>query len=258
MPAEKPLDDSAAQALDAAAQALGLEIDARQRQALLEYLQQLQRWNATYNLTAIRDPQQMLIQHVFDSLAIIAPLQRQWGAQSGDAAICGLDVGSGAGLPGLVIAIMQPQWRILCVDAVEKKIVFIQQVTRNIGIRNVTARHARIETLAHVHPDARYALAVSRAFAALKDFAVLAGPCVAADGVLAAMKGKVPDDEIAAVERDTDWRVAAVQPLAVPQLDAQRCLIWLNRADQDKGARQASREQCGKGDPYSKETHAPG
>jgi len=253
MPAEKPLDDSAAQALDAAAQALGLEIDARQRQALLAYLQQLQRWNATYNLTAIRDPRQMLIQHVFDSLAIIAPLRRRW-----QDAIDVLDAGSGAGLPGVVIAIMQPHWRVTCVDAVEKKTVFIQQVTRNIGIRNVTARHARIETLAHVHPDARYALAVSRAFAALKDFAVLAGPCVAADGVLAAMKGKVPDDEIAAVERDTDWRVAAVQPLAVPQLDAQRCLIWLRRADQDKGARQASREQCGNGDPHSKETHAPG
>jgi len=226
---------------------LGLGLDARQRQALLGYLQQLQRWNATYNLTAIRDPKQMLIQHLFDSLAVVAPLRRRWCD-----AMDVLDVGSGAGLPGVVIAIMQPHWRIACVDAVEKKTVFIQQVTRTLGVSNVTARHARIEALARAVPPARYALAVSRAFAALKDFAALAGPLVTADGALAAMKGKVPDAEIADVERETDWRVAAVEPLRVPQLDAQRCLIWLTRTGQNPGARQGSR------DPYNKEAHAPG
>jgi len=253
MPAEKQPDADSPQALEKAAQALGLAIDARQRQALLAYLQQLQRWNATYNLTAIRDPQQMLIHHVFDSLAIIAPLRRRW-----QKAIAVLDVGSGAGLPGIVIAILQPHWHVTCVDAVEKKTVFIQQVARILGLRNVAVRHARIETQAQAHPDARYALVVSRAFAALKDFAVLAGPCVAIDGVLAAMKGKVPDDEIAALERDTDWRVAAVEALTVPQLDAQRCLIWLHRADPDTGEPQDQRKQHEPIEPHGKDSHASG
>jgi len=240
-----------ARALEDAAAVLGLDMGPHQRQALLNYLQQLQRWNATYNLTAIRDPRQMLIQHVFDSLAIIAPLRRRW-----QETIAVLDVGSGAGLPGIVIAILQPHWHITCVDAVEKKSVFIQQVARFLGLRNVAARHARVETLAQAHPDARYALVVSRAFAALKDFAVLAGPCVATDGVLAAMKGKAPDDEIAALERDTDWRVAAVEPLTVPQLDAQRCLVWLLRADQTTGEPQ--HERHGLIEPHGKDSHAPG
>jgi len=209
-------------ALAQAASALGLEMDARQRQALLDYLHQLQRWNAIYNLTAIRDPRQMLIQHVFDSLAIIAPLRRRW-----QNTIDVLDVGSGAGLPGIVIAIMQPHWRVTCVDAVEKKSIFIQQVTQFLGLQNVSAHHARVETLAHAHPAVHYPLVVSRAFAALKDFAVLAGPRVDGDGALVAMKGKVPDAEIAVVERETAWRVTAIEPLTVPQLDAQRCLIWL-------------------------------
>jgi len=253
MPAEKPLDAQFDLALTQAAATLGLTLDARQRQALLAYLQQLQRWNATYNLTAIRDPQHMLVQHVFDSLSIIVPLRRRW-----QEAIDVLDVGSGAGLPGIVIAIMQPHWNVTCVDAVEKKTVFIQQVTRKIGIQNVMAQHARIESLARTHPAARYQLAVSRAFAALKDFAVLAGPLVAADGALAAMKGKVPDAEIAAVACETDWRIAAVEPLTVPQLNAQRCLIWLNYAGQNKGAWQGKSTQHGQGDPHRKETHAPG
>jgi len=240
-----------AQPLHEAAAVLGLSIDARQQHALQTYLEQLQRWNATYNLTAIRDPRQMLIQHVFDSLTIIAPLRRQWGAQQDNqqdnAAIRVLDVGSGAGLPGMVIAIMQPRWHILCVDAVEKKTVFIQQVTRLLGLKNVTVRHARVESLSFAKPipaspsliapssdtpsDLPYTFAVSRAFASLKDFARLTGPLLENDGVLLAMKAKVPDAEMLALERETDWRVTLVEPLIVPMLDAQRCLIWLKRKD---------------------------
>jgi len=217
-------------ALRQAAAALGLTLDARQQQALLDYVAQLQRWNRTYNLTAIRDPHDMLIQHVFDSLAIGAPLRRRWGA-SGDA-VHALDVGSGAGLPGIVMAILQPQWHVTCVDAVEKKAVFIQQIARTLGLANVTARHARVETLAR----APYAFAVSRAFASLKDFAVLAGRLLGEDGVLVAMKGKVPEAEIRDLERDTDWQVASVEPLNVPLLDAQRCLIWIERKDKEAHA----------------------
>jgi len=214
-------------ALQQAARALTLELTSHQQHALLEYLRALQRWNKTYNLTAIRDPQQMLIQHVFDSLAIIAPLRRQW---SGVAPIRVLDVGSGAGLPGVVIAIMQPHWQITCVDAVDKKIVFIQQVAGILGLQNVRARHTRVETLGRTDDmTAGYTLAVSRAFAALQNFATLAGTQVDAAGVLVAMKGKVPDDEIMTVAHTTAWHVTRVEPLIVPMLNAQRCLVWMQR-----------------------------
>jgi len=273
MPSGKRLDSTdITQPLSAAADVLGLSIDARQQHALQGYLEALQRWNRIYNLTAIRDPQQMLVQHVFDSLAIIAPLRRRWedgGNASPDQTVHALDAGSGAGLPGMVIAILQPHWHVTCVDAVEKKTVFIQQVTRSLGLSNVTVRHGRVEDLHSVNlrpPSATsaaapyapfllapYTFAVSRAFASLRDFAVLAGSQLGEDGVLVAMKAKVPDDEILAVERQTDWHVTAIEPLTVPKLNAKRCLIWLERKHRGEDKDQND----GDDNPPRKDAHAP-
>jgi 16S rRNA (guanine527-N7)-methyltransferase len=211
------------QRLEAAARLLGLDIEVEQREALLNYLDQLQRWNRTYNLTALRDPEQMLVQHVFDSLAIVAPLIEILDKNTVEN-ITLVDVGSGAGLPGVIMAIMQPSWSVHCVDAVEKKMAFVRQVSGALRLPNLQAMHKRVETLAPYDAD----VVVSRAFASLVDFAGMAGRHVASSGRLLAMKGREPTEEIDALHRQTDWRVSRIQPLSVPELNAQRCLVWMS------------------------------
>jgi 16S rRNA (guanine527-N7)-methyltransferase len=208
--------------LQRACDAMGLAVSAEQQRKLLGYLQLLQRWNRTYNLTAIRDPGQMLVHHIFDSLAVVQLLD---DAMPPAGRL--YDIGSGAGLPGAIIAIMRPQWQVGCVDAVEKKTAFIRQASGALALPNLAALHARIEQL----PDARCDVVTSRAFAALDDFANLAGRHVAAGGTLVALKGKVPDDDIARLHAGGQWEVSRIDPLNVPELDAQRCLIWMRRAD---------------------------
>lgn len=200
--------------------ALDLAITDEQRGKLLGYLQLLQRWNRTYNLTAIRDPGQMLVQHIFDSLAVVKPLD---GAMPAGGSL--YDIGAGAGLPGVILAIMRPDWRITCIDAVEKKTAFIRQVSGALSLSNLVALHARVEQLAPAGCD----VVTSRAFAALDDFASLAGQHVAPGGTLLALKGKVPDDEIERLHSMGEWQVARIDPIDVPELDAQRCLIWMRR-----------------------------
>jgi len=211
--------------LSAAAEALGLDMSDSQRQALLAYPRQMQRWNKTYNLTAIRDAEQMLVQHIFDSLAAVKPLREALARTRRGGAGSVVDVGSGGGLPGVVLAIMCPQWQVCCVDAVEKKMAFVRQMSGVLGLPNLRAVHARIEALAPMEAD----IVVSRAFASLLDFATLAGAHVAPQGWLAAMKGREPREEIAALHEQGRWRLRHVQPLRVPQLDAQRCLVWMSR-----------------------------
>ena len=167
---------------------LGLALLDEQNEKLRKYLSQMQRWNKTYKLTAIRDEEQMLIQHLFDSLAAVAPLEKVLGSHGQQTTI--YDVGSGGGLPGVVLAIMQPNWQVSCVDAVEKKTAFVRQMSGVLGLPNLQARHARIEQLAPAQCDA----VISRAFASLDDFAALAGRHVRGGGTLVAMKGKTPDD----------------------------------------------------------------
>jgi len=210
--------------LQAAAHRLALPLEDSQCVRLLDFLAQMQRWNKTYNLTALRDPEQMLIQHVFDSLSVVTPFVR---ALSGVASPLIVDVGSGGGLPGVVLAITRPDWRGCCVDAVEKKTAFIRQMSGVLGLSNLSARHARIETL----PPMDAALIVSRAFACLVDFVSLAGHHAAPYGSLVAMKGREPLDEIQALSADAQasWRVRDVQVLNVPELSAQRCLVWMHR-----------------------------
>jgi 16S rRNA (guanine527-N7)-methyltransferase len=204
-------------ALLAAAAELQLTSPDAQLDALLSYLALLRRWNATYNLTSIRDPAQMLTQHLVDCLAMIGPLRRE----RGNSAQRLLDVGSGGGLPGIVIAILNPEVDVTCVDTVGKKAAFIQQAAAELRLRNLRAQHARVEQL----KLAPFDVVTSRAFASLVDFTGLTRQHVAEGGCWMAMKGKRPEDELAQLPADVD--VFHVEQLAVPDLDAERCLVWM-------------------------------
>jgi len=210
--------------LEQACHELLIHLTERQREQLLDYLSQLLKWNQTYNLTSIRDPEQALIQHIFDSLAIIPGLQSYLSKESLEHPSI-LDVGSGAGLPGVVIAIVLPHVTVTCVDPVEKKISFIRQMAGVLKLTNLNTTHSRVEDLSQSDCD----LATSRAFASLEDFAKLTGPRIKQNGVLLAMKGKEPLDEISALEQNTEWFVERTEQLKVPKLNAKRCLLWIKR-----------------------------
>lgn len=199
---------------------LGLSADERQLSQIAEYLSLLQRWNKTYNLTALRDPAQMFTHHLADCLTALPPLQRVVSDRSGQPGLTLLDVGSGGGLPGVLIAVLCPQLQVSCVDTVGKKAAFIRQAGAELGLRNLRAEHARVEQL-----PGRYDFITSRAFATLADFVALTRERLASDGLWMAMKGKRPDEEVAALPADVD--VFHVEPLQVPGLDAERCLIWM-------------------------------
>jgi 16S rRNA (guanine527-N7)-methyltransferase len=218
------LNASTSERLIAALSALSLTATPSQQAALLEYLSQLLRWNKTYNLTAIRNPEQALVHHIFDSLSLVPSICSVINAQSSAMPMI-VDVGSGGGLPGVILAIMLPGARITCIDAVEKKTMFIRQMAGVLTLKNLTAQHARIETLEPLQSM----IVTSRAFASLEDFARLAGPHVREGGYLLAMKGRSPDEEIEALQSLNAWSVKVVQPLIVPELDSQRCLVWMQR-----------------------------
>lgn len=209
--------------LNDAAQSLGLTLSAPQLAQLQSYAAQLERWNRVYNLTAIRDPRGIQVQHLHDCLAVVEPLRRQAAERGWSANLAVLDVGSGGGLPGAVLAVVEPGWSVTCVDTVAKKAMFIRQVAAEVGLPNLRAEHARVENLA----PKPWQVITSRAFASLVDFVGLTRELLAPDGVWMAMKGKVPDDEIAALPSDVE--VFHVEPLSVPGLDAQRCIVWMRR-----------------------------
>lgn len=209
--------------IDQACDRLGLTCSDEQRARLLGYIVAMARWNKTYNLTALREPSQMLVQHVFDSLAPLPDLFNTVAGPQDRISVC--DIGSGGGLPGVIIAIMAPAWQVKCVDAVSKKTAFVQQMIGTLTLPNLGAIHTRVEALAPQGAD----IVISRAFASLLDFATLSGEHVSPDGHLVAMKGKTPDDEIEILHAQTDWRVQRVQALEVPELNAQRCLLWMRR-----------------------------
>jgi 16S rRNA (guanine527-N7)-methyltransferase len=220
-----------------AATQLGLALTEAQTDLLLAYVGLLQRWNRVYNLTALRDPAEMLSHHLVDCLAVLPPLRRWWaarceaenatqGAAQGaevDRPARVLDVGSGGGLPGVVLAALQAGWRVDCVDTVAKKASFIRQVAAELRLSGLQGLHARVESLPV--PPGGYPLITARAFASLVDFTTLTRPLLAPGGAWMAMKGKLPNDELAALPADID--VFHVEQLQVPGLDAQRCLVWM-------------------------------
>jgi 16S rRNA (guanine527-N7)-methyltransferase len=201
-------------------QALGLSLSDEQIQRLLDYVALIQKWNKVYNLTALRDPADMLTHHLLDSLTAIAPLSRQTQGQ----AIRVLDVGSGGGLPGVVLAICMPELNVSCVDTVAKKAAFVQQVAVSLKLPNLRGIHARVETLTDPYP-----VICSRAFASLPDFVTWSRSALAEGGVWMAMKGKHPQDEMAALPADV--KVFHVEPLTVPGLDVERCMVWMKPED---------------------------
>ena len=199
---------------------LGLTLSAAQQSQLLDYAALLIRWSRVYNLTAVREPEAVLRLHLADSLSALGPLRRK--TQGCPARV--LDVGSGGGLPGVVLAITEPEWAVTCVDAVAKKTSFIRQVSAELGLPRLQAAHARVEDLA---PSTGFDVVTSRAFASLADFVSLTRHLVNPGGCWMAMKGKLPDDELAALPADID--VFHVEQLTVPGLDAQRCLVWMRK-----------------------------
>lgn len=211
-------------ALREGANALGLDLSEAQITQLLDFLALLQKWNKVYNLTAVRDPQEMLTHHLLDSLAAVPPLRRHVAHRGQGGAIHPgtrlLDVGSGGGLPGVVFAICCPEVDVSCVDTVAKKAAFIQQAAGTLGLSNLHGIHARVETLA-----GPFDVVSCRAFAALADFTAWSRQALAPHGVWLAMKGKHPHDEIAALPADVG--VFHVEQLAVPGLQAERCILWL-------------------------------
>ena len=209
--------DSRRGTLLAAARQLDLQMEDSRADRLLGFLDLLQRWNATYNLTAVRDPAEMLTQHLVDCLAVIEPIRRVLG--SGPQRL--LDVGSGGGLPGVVIAVMSPEHQVVCVDTVGKKAAFVRQVAAELRLQNLHGEHARVENLRLP----QFNVITSRAFASLVDFVNLSRRHLAPGGVWMAMKGKRPDPEIAALPADID--VFHVEQLDVPGLAAERCLVWM-------------------------------
>ena len=209
--------------LAAAAQALGLALNQATLGQLMAYLQLLQRWNRVYNLTALRDPDEMLSHHLIDCLAVVAPLRQVVAVLPRSGALRILDVGSGGGLPGVVLALVEPGWQVSCVDAVAKKANFIRQVAAELRLPNLQGMHARVEALPAM--AGQFQVITSRAFASLVDFTRLSRAALAEHGVWMAMKGKVPDDEMAVLPGGE--QVFHVEQLRVPGLDAQRCLVWL-------------------------------
>ena len=209
-------------ALDAGLQALRLDVSPEQRRQLLAYLGLIAKWNKVYNLTAVREPADMLTHHVLDSLAALGPLRRHLLEQSLHPARL-LDVGSGAGLPGIVFAICCPALQVTCVDTVSKKVAFIQQAAGELGLKNLRGLHARVESLA-----GPFDVVSSRAFASLTDFTAWSRQALAPAGVWLAMKGKHPADELSALPSDT--QVFHVELLRVPGLEAERCIIWMRAA----------------------------
>jgi len=203
---------------------LALVLNDAQVAALLDYIALIQKWTKVYNLTAVRDPAEMLTHHLLDSLAAVAPLQKYLVSggllNRGQGKTTLLDVGSGAGLPGVVFAICCPTLSVTCVDTVGKKAAFIKQAALSLGLTNLTGLHARVEIITEP-----FDVICSRAFASLADFTSWSVKALAQGGVWMALKGKHPADELALLPAGVS--VFHVEQLVVPGLDADRCVVWL-------------------------------
>ncbi|MEM5365053.1 16S rRNA (guanine(527)-N(7))-methyltransferase RsmG [Paraburkholderia azotifigens] len=209
--------DALAGLLEEGLDELHMDLSADQKARLLDYVALLAKWNAVYNLTAIRDPRQMLIQHILDSLSIVPHLAALGPASA-------LDVGSGGGLPGIVLAIVFPEWSVTVNDIVQKKSAFQSQAKAELGLTNLSVVTGRVETLRPgVEVAGKFDVIVSRAFAELADFVTLARHLVADNGAIWAMKGVRPDGEIERLPEGA--HVKQVIRLKVPSLEAERHLV---------------------------------
>jgi 16S rRNA (guanine527-N7)-methyltransferase len=196
--------------------AMHLDVTPAQQDKLMDYLAMMFKWNAVYNLTSLRDPMQMVTHHLLDSLAAVPAFA---------AARNVLDVGSGGGLPGIVLAIVRPDMNVSMIDTVHKKTAFLTQVKAQLSLANVTVYTARVEQL---QVSDKFDVITSRAFADLSDFVNWSSHLLADGGRYIALKGVAPKDE---QERlPAEWKVAGVEPLHVPKLDAERHLVFIERS----------------------------
>jgi 16S rRNA (guanine527-N7)-methyltransferase len=203
-----------AEALEEGLRELALEMKEPQRRQFLDYTALIEKWNRTYNLTAVREPLAMVTHHLLDSLAVLAhlpvPIERPVLA----------DIGSGAGLPGIPLALARPEWRITLVEASQKKAAFLRHACMALGLGNVAVHEGRVESW---HPGALFAVVISRAFSDLAKFIAACAHLVAPGGVLAAMKGIYPSEELA--RAPAGWDCSRVVRLASPGLKAERHLV---------------------------------
>jgi len=209
--------------LEALAPRLGLALTATERERLLAYMAMIQRWTKVYNLTAVRNTGEMFTHHLLDCLAIVNPLRAGMGT-AGQGALRVLDVGSGAGLPGVILALLNPAWQITCVDAVAKKAAFIRQAAAELAIPNLHGVHGRVEA-AGTFKTPQFDLITSRAFASIRDFTTLTRSLLAPQGQWAAMKANLSAEEQA--DSPLDVEMFHVEQLEVPELNEKRCLVWL-------------------------------
>jgi len=209
------------------AEELALALAPSEVDRLIAYVRLIEHWNATYNLTAIRDSRGMVVQHILDCLSAAAALGRRRSDIRRERL---LDVGSGAGLPGVVLAIALPGVQVTCVDSVGKKAAFVTQAAGALGLKNVTAIHARVESIAD-----RFDVIASRAFASLSQFVAATNHLLNQSGTWMAMKGKSPAEETVQLGDEFSFHV---EPLLVPGLSAERCIVWVTRLEASARSRQ--------------------
>ena len=196
-------------------QEMGLGVSSNQQDQLMDYLALMFKWNSVYNLTSLRDPQQMVTHHLLDSLAAVPAFMEANNV---------LDVGSGGGLPGIVLAIVRPGMKVSMIDTVHKKTAFLTQVKAELGLANVTVYTMRVEQL---QLNDKFDVITSRAFADLSDFINWSAHLLAEGGRYIALKGVAPKDEQERVPQE--WKVTKVEPLQVPRLGAERHLVFIER-----------------------------
>jgi len=196
--------------------AMHLDVNPGQREKLMDYLALMFKWNSVYNLTSLRDPMQMVTHHLLDSLAAVPAFAQAHNV---------LDVGSGGGLPGIVLAIVRPDMKVSMIDTVHKKTAFLTQVKAELGLSNVTVYTARVEQL---QVSDKFDVITSRAFADLSDFVNWSSHLLADGGRYIALKGVAPKDEQDRLP--AEWQVTGVEPLQVPRLGAERHLVHIQRS----------------------------
>jgi 16S rRNA (guanine527-N7)-methyltransferase len=200
--------------LQAGLQAMGLSLIEAIHMKLLDYIELLCKWNAVHNLTAVRDPEDMIKRHLLDSLVLLPFLSSDKGTRL-------VDVGTGAGLPGIPLALASPTLQVVLLDSHQKKIAFVQHVILCLQLSNVTAVCARVE---QYKPDVRFDFVVSRAFASLSDFVLRAAHLCKKEGKLIAMKGVIDPLEVAAIP--AGFTIEKIQPVQVPGIVEPRSLIF--------------------------------
>ena len=210
-----PSRESLQRLLESGIQELDIPLNDEVIEKILRYREMLEKWNRAYNLTAVRDPEEQVVKHLLDSLAVL-PLIR------GERFV---DVGAGAGLPGIPLAIARPDLHFTQIDSAGKKARFMVQAARELGLGNVEVHHCRVEAY---EPETLFDGVLSRAFASLADMIEVAGHLCAEDGRLFAMKGQRPGEELAALPEG--WKLERIDSITVPGLDAERCLVVLARS----------------------------